>query len=236
MIYASISLWKKQFYTEQEINWLLFELSLQNAYPIGLFLPGCANLSAALHVAANLVRGEGHKRVLVVTTDKVMPGLSENRIMGPDISVLNDAAGSCLVSPEGTGEFDLLAIAQHSAPQMWDLDRQSNLPAFLVGTIHGAKHVTNRVLTAAGIPASKVKCLITNNYNLPVMKTLARICGFNEDQTYLHNVSRFAHGYAADTLINLYDHIKEVPAVRGDSYFLLGTGHKNWGGVLLSKT
>ena len=236
VVYASISLWEKRFYTEQEINWLLFDLGLDHAYPIGIFLPGCANLSAALRVAANLVRGEGYERVLVVTTDKVMPGPSAGRLMGPDVSILSDAAGSCLVSPAGTGEFDLVEMAQHSAPRMWDLNRGSHLPAFLMGTIHGAKHVTNRVLTAADVPSGKVKCFLTNNYNVPVMKTLARLCGFREDQIYLNNVSRFAHGYAADTLINLRDHMEQVPGVRGDLYFLLGTGHKNWGGVLLQKT
>lgn len=236
VIYASTSFWEKRFTTEREISWLLFELGLENAHPVGVFLPGCANASISIRMAANLVRAEGYRHVLVATADKVAPEHPEKRVMWPDVSVLSDSAASCLVGAAGTGSFDVLRMAHRSSPAMWDLDADSNLAAFLMGTVKGARRTAHAVLSAAEVEPAAIRRLITNNYNEPVMRMMARQCGFAEEQAFLDNVPRFAHGYAADTLINLADCTAHEPAAPGDLYFLLGTGHKNWGAALLRKT
>ncbi|HNY41688.1 MAG TPA: 3-oxoacyl-[acyl-carrier-protein] synthase III C-terminal domain-containing protein [Bryobacteraceae bacterium] len=236
LVYASTSFWEKRFYSEHDVAWLMNELGLINAHPIGIFLPGCANAITSLRVAVNMIRAEGYRRVLVVTTDKLAPGDSAKRVMWPDVSVLSDAAASFMVTPAGEAEFEITGIGHHSAPYMWDLDSNSNLAAFLVATVRGAQKTANRALQAARLTPRKTRGLITNNYNHAVMRMIAQKCGFDESQVYLGNVSRFAHGYAADTLINLHDYLAERPVAPGESFLLLGTGHKNWAAAVLRKT
>lgn len=236
LVYASTSFWEKQFYSEHDVAWLMNELGLVNAYPIGVFLPGCANAVTSLRVAVNMIRAEGYRRVLVVTTDKLAPGDSAKRVMWPDVSVLSDAAASFMVTSAGDAEFDVTGIGHHSAPYMWDLDGKSNLAAFLLATVRGAQKTADRALLAARLTPGDTRGLITNNYNHAVMRMIAQKCGFDESQVYLGNVSRFAHGYAADTLINLHDCLAECPAAPGDSFLMLGTGHKNWASAVLRKT
>jgi 3-oxoacyl-[acyl-carrier-protein] synthase III len=236
IVYASTSFWEKQFYSERDIAWLMNQLGLVNAYPVGVFLPGCANATSSMRVAINMIRAEGYRNVMVVTTDKVIPGDSIKRVMWPDVSVLSDAAASFMVTSTGQTEFDVIAISHHSAPFMWDLDNQNNVAAFLMSTVKGAQQTVADVLQRANLTTSGIRTLLTNNYNNAVMQMIARKCGFDENQVYLRNVSRFAHGYAADTLVNLKDDVAGRPANRGDLFMLLGTGHKNWGAVVLCKT
>jgi 3-oxoacyl-[acyl-carrier-protein] synthase-3 len=232
LIYASTSFWQKSFGTEREVSWLMFELGLSKAFPIGVFLPGCANFTSALRVAANLIRGDGLRNVLVVTTDRVNPGDPQRRVMWPHVSVLSDGAASALVSSEAAG-FEVLSLVHRSSPAMWDLDPDSNLAAFLMGTVKGAQETVQAALDAADIQRSAVRRLITNNYNVPVMQMIARRCGFAAEQTFLDNVPRFAHAYAADLVINLSDCVRTNGLRANDSYCLLATGHKNWGGTVL---
>ncbi len=236
IVYASTSFWKKQFYSERDIAWLMNQLGLVNAYPVGVFLPGCANAISSMRVAINMIRAEDYRNVMVVTTDKVIPRDSVKRIMWPDVSVLSDAAASFLVTPGNQGEFNVISASNKSTPLMWDLDNQSNLAAFLVSTVKGAQQTVAEALQLANVAPSSIRTLLSNNYNNDVMGMMARKCGLNEDRVYLGNVSRFAHAYAADTLINLKDHLSKSHAKQGDCFMLLGTGHKNWGAVVLQKT
>jgi 3-oxoacyl-[acyl-carrier-protein] synthase III len=235
IVYATTSFWEKRFHSERDITWLMNELGMRNAYPVGVFLPGCANATSALRVAVNMIRAEGYDNVMVVTTDKVAPGNDENRIMWPDVSILSDAAAACLVSPARRRDFDIVSISHHSAPFMWDVDSQSNLAAFLLSTVKGTQQTALDALQLAKLVAGDIRGLLTNNYNIPVMHAMARQCGFQESQVYCGNVARFAHGYAADSLINLKDYVVGHPPDSGEYFMLLATGHKNWGGVVLRK-
>lgn len=235
VIYATTSFWNERFRKESDIAWLQHKLGLADAFPVGVFMPGCANAVVAVRMAINLVRAEGCRHVLVVTTDKVMPGDAARRVMWPDVSVLSDGAAAALVSCAGGGEWDVLGIAQRSAPQMWDLDGTSNLAAFLVGTVRGASRTVAGLLATTGLQAAQFRHLITNNYNVPVMRMIASRCGFAPEQAYLGNVARFAHAYAADVLVNLQDATGADAGGRapGALHFLLATGHKNWAAMVL---
>lgn len=235
IIYATTSFWEKQFYSERDIAWLMNELGLINAYPIGVFLPGCTNVVSAMHIAVNMIRAEGCENIIVVTTDRVVPDNDSKRVMWPDVTILSDAAASFMVTRKSRSDFDIVAISHKSSPFMWDLDYQNNFAAFLISTVKGAQKTVKDVMESACLPPSSVRTLLTNNYNIPVMKMLARKCGFDEGKIYLGNVSRIGHAYSADLLINIKDALDDHPAQRGDQFLMLGTGHKNWGGVVLRK-
>ncbi|TKJ18875.1 3-oxoacyl-[acyl-carrier-protein] synthase III C-terminal domain-containing protein, partial [Blastococcus sp. CCUG 61487] len=241
VIYASMSFWDKRLYTETDIGWLMDSAGLTNAFPVGVFLPGCANLISSLRMAANLVRAEGLRNVLVVTTDQASPHDENLRVMWPDVSVLSDAAASCLVSfssgvsDGGIGAFEVCTLLQHSAPAMWDLSADSNLAAFLMGTVKGARHTAATALERAQVPVSDVRKLLTSTYNRAVNEMMARQCGFSPDQLWLDNIPRLGHAFSADTLINLFDSASSDDPAEGEQFLLLATGHKNWGAAVLRK-
>jgi 3-oxoacyl-[acyl-carrier-protein] synthase-3 len=192
-------------------------------------------------VAANFVRAEELRNVLVVTTDQVSPHDEHLRVMWPDVSVLSDAAASCLVSSSpgvdegGVGAFEVRSLVHHSAPAMWDLNAASNLAAFLMGTTKGARRTAAMALERAQVPPSRIANLLSSTYNCAVNEMMARQCGFSSDQLWLENIPRLGHAFSADTLINLFDAASAQPPAEGDQFLLLATGHKNWGATVLKK-
>jgi len=233
VIYATTSFSDKSFYSERDVAWLMHSLGASRAFGTGTFFPGCANAVSALRVAANLVRAEGMSRILVIIADKADPSSEEARVMWPDISVLSDASVSFVVTDGCVTEFEVMAIRQYSSPAMWDMDYNRNQAAFFLETAKGAAHAARETLAELGLVPEECAALITNNYNRPVMEMIARRCGFESDQVYFDNVPRLAHAFAADTIINLADLISTHGVAGHDPYFLLATGHKNWGSVVL---
>ncbi|HDI2995302.1 hypothetical protein OHW01_12190 [Acinetobacter baumannii] len=236
VVYASTSFWRKNFYTEYDIAWLMHTLKLENAFPIGIFLPGCANAINALHVAVNLVKADNYKNVLVVTTDKVNPESNDYRLMKPDISILSDAASSFIVSCENDIDFKVDSIYHHSFPHMWNLDYEHDFVANLVATFKGSQIAIENILKKSSLDYSEISKIFMNNYNIPVIEMIGKKCGFSENQIYLNNVKKIAHAYASDTLINMKDHIDSINIGKNEHFLLLGTGHKNWAGTVLTKT
>jgi 3-oxoacyl-[acyl-carrier-protein] synthase III len=202
-------------------------LGLERAMPFGLFGSECSNLLTALRLAADLVRAGGHEHVLVATTDVCGPG---PRLMGGFVSVFSDGAASCLVSRRRPGPgFVMEAVALASSPVMWDVTARANLMAYLKGSMNGAAEAVRRCLSQAGWAASGVTHFITGNYNRSVLRTYASQLGLPEEKTFLDNVGRLGHAYAADPLVNLTD-LEQGGALRpGDRCLLLGSGQTTWG-------
>ncbi len=236
LVYASTSFWEKRFYTEYDIAWLMHTLELNNAFPIGVFLPGCANAINALHMAVNLIKADGYKNILVVTTDKVNPENNKFRLMSPDISILSDAASSFIVSSD-TSKIDYIfeGVYHHSFPHMWNLDYEHDFVANLMATFKGSQIAIDNILKKCGVEKNEISKIFMNNYNIPVVQMIGKQNKFNENQLYLENIKKFAHAYASDTLINLKDYSVVNDMSTGDKFLLLGTGHKNWAGTILTK-
>lgn len=235
VIYASTSNWNPAFSKENSINWLLNELEVTNGFPMGIYLPGCANFSIALRVAKNLIIGDGLKHVLIVTSDKTDPKDPENRIFYPDITLLSDAAASCIVS--SVDEFDYIVkdVQHHSAPHMWDLDMEKNFSAFLLETVRGTETAVNKLFSNIDEKKEDIKLLILNNFNLSTMRMIAKQIGFRDDVVYMDNLMRFAHAFTADNLINFIDAEKSKNFPSGSLFLLLAAGAKNWGLILIEK-
>ncbi|GAA5557103.1 hypothetical protein Asch01_01821 [Acinetobacter schindleri] len=236
LVYASTSFWEKRFYTEYDIAWLMHTLELNNAFPIGVFLPGCANAINALHMAVNLIKADGYKNILVVTTDKVNPENNDFRLMAPDISILSDAASSFLVSSDMSKiDYTVEGIYHHSFPHMWNLDYEHDFVANLMATFKGSQIAIDNILKKCDVEKDEISKIFMNNYNVPVVQMIGKQNKFSENQLYLENIKKFAHAYASDTLINLKDYSVVNDISIGDKFLLLGTGHKNWAGTILTK-
>jgi len=235
LIYATYSFWDFQSPGYVEIAHLINELGLKNAYPIGTFLSGCANLQTAIRLGTNLIRTEGYKNVLIITADRISE--QQSRIVQPNISILSDASASCiLTNDESKSEFEVICTSQNTDPGIMRLDFDKQSLEYFSKTIEGTKNAVKKALTSIQKEPNNFSKLITNNYNLSVTKSIGASLKFNFDQIYTKNISRFAHANAADNLINLHDFSKEKSLLTNDLILLLGSGPSTWGCIILAKS
>jgi 3-oxoacyl-[acyl-carrier-protein] synthase III len=203
-------------------------LGLASAYPVGLFGSECANLPAALQVAADQVAAGRVRRALVVTTDR---GEAGSRLMDGMVSVFSDGAASCLIEDGGERGYLLEAITLHVATGMADVEPRKNLIAYLKGSMDGAVKTVRRCAAEVDAQMSDFKHVVMGNYNRSVLRTYAGQLGLNEGQIYAANVAAHGHVYAADPLIGLQSLVDDGQVRRGDRCLLLGSGLGTWGAI-----
>ncbi len=174
----------------------------------GQIMNRCVNMLAGLDVARALVASGRHRRILLITTDKVAEGADRMS----QFALFSDGAASCVVAADAgdagdagdaatatAGCYELLgcAIAQDTATLEWTSQISSDL----------AREVNSELLTAAGLKLSDVAALMHANLFKPLLVMKERQAGFSPEQLYLENIPRFGHCFAADPLISLVDRV-----------------------------
>lgn len=185
-------------------------LGLGNVSYYGLTLHRCANLIAALDLANTLVRAGRHRRMLVITTDRVPQDGSRIE----PFAIFSDGAASCLVTDEPVAGtcYDLLASASRSTLDR--LDYGGEISADL------AVAVSSSLLADRSMAVTELSALMHLNLVIPLISLKERQAGFTADQLYLDNISRFGHCFAADPLINLVDRVALGHVQTGDRLML----------------
>lgn len=232
LIYATSSFWDSRFYDGKEVSRLSYELGLENAYPIGVFLSECGNIHTAIRTAASLIQTGECRNILVVTTDQTQEG--GTRIIPPNISIASDAAASCMVSAE-KGDFEIIHITQHTNAAMSELDINEKSEEYMYAVTEGIKQTLWKAMKFIEKEPRDFQQLITNNYSLLLSKTISDLGGFEFEQVYTENIAKFAHALASDNLINLCDFFNNNYLNSQDLLLLLGTGSNMWGATILSK-
>lgn len=233
LIYATNSFWNLAFYGIREVSCFIDELGLDNAYPIGVFFSECGNLQTAVRTAYSLIKSEDCKNVLLITTDKISE--TDSRIVPPNISVKSDAAASCVLSSNIKREFEVIYNYQCMNAKMKDIEPNEQPLEYFEKIMEGVKRTVDQVVTNIKKEPKDFRKLILNNYNLSVTKSICMSLGFDVEQAYTDNISRFAHAIAADNLINLYDFSSTNNILVDDLILLLGTGPNMWGTTILQK-
>jgi 3-oxoacyl-[acyl-carrier-protein] synthase III len=191
----------------------------------GQTLNRCVNLLAALDVAAAFVAAGRHRRILVVTTDKVV---DESARMS-NFALFSDGAASCLVSAEpGADAYRLLACA--SAQEAKSLEWSNEISSDL------ARRVNDSLLTPLGMKIGDVAGLMHANIFKPLVVMKERQAGFTPAQLYLDNITRVAHCFAADPLVNLADRAALGQVADGGYYLLASSVPGSRIGVLIQRT
>ncbi|MFB9462694.1 3-oxoacyl-ACP synthase [Streptomyces cinereospinus] len=170
-------------------------LGLAGAAFYGVTLNRCANLLAALRLAEALVTAGTHRRVLVVTADRVQE--EAERIT--DFALFSDGAAGCLVTaepPAGTA-YRILggATAQDPARLDWSEEISADL----------SRRANDTLLSPLGMTTADVAQLFATNLYRPVTLVKERQAGFTTGQIFAANIERVAHCFAADPLVNLVD-------------------------------
>nr|MDZ8059833.1 3-oxoacyl-[acyl-carrier-protein] synthase III C-terminal domain-containing protein [Nostoc sp. EkiNYC01] len=235
LIYATSSFWNPSFSSTKEISRLINECSLVNPYPIGLFFSECGNMQIAIRVASSLIKSKEFKNVLVVATDKV--AYNQTRIVPPDLSICSDAAASCIITSEIEEGFEVVHTTQYMNAAMADIDPNNfeQIEQYLNNAMNGIQQTIHKTMQSTMKTSNDFKQVIMNNYNLSVTQTICKLGNFEYEQVFKENISRFAHAFACDTLINLADFSDKNQLNSGDLLLLLGTGPSTWGANVICK-
>lgn len=178
----------------------------------GLGLNRCVGLLAGIDVAAAFVAAGRHRRVLVVTTDRVT---DEAERMLP-YALLSDGAASCLVAAAGEGRDRYELVGCASAQDSASMDASAEISADL------ARRVNDALLPPHGLAVEDLAGLMHANIFKPLVVMKERQAGFAPEQLYTENIRRVGHCFAADPLINLVDRVA-CGHVRAGRHYLLAT-------------
>lgn len=235
LIYTTSSFWNPKFSSTKEISYLINECNLGNVYPIGLFFSECGNTQIAIRVASGLIKSKEFKNILVVATDKV--AYNQTRIVPPDISICSDAAASFILTSEVEEGFEVMHTTQHTNPAMAYIDpnKFEQIEQYLNNAMNGIQQTIYQAMQNTMNTSNDFKQVIMNNYNLSVTQTICKLGNFEYEQVFKENISRFAHAFACDTLINLSDFSDKNQINSGDLLLLIGTGVSTWGANILCK-
>ena len=81
-----------------------------------------------------------------------------------------------------------------------------------------------------------IDLICANNYSDSFTELVGLSCGVPTEKIFTANIPRFAHAYAADTLINLVDSVSHSPLDEGAKVALLSSGIATWSSILLSRS
>lgn len=215
-----------------DLRRLCCALGTDRAYVAGVFGWECSNLYVALQSAMDRLALGRASHVLVISTDKGLPG--ESRVLPPNLSLLSDGACSCIVTnvlPE-RGGFSVLSSHSWSDPRLWEFGQPSDIAEFY-RSVEGVKHTAASALQAAAVAPREVDVMVTNNYNASIMRTYALQAEVALDKVFFGNLARFAHAYAADPLINIADVAATGFSRSGACCLLVFSGPVSWGAAVL---
>jgi 3-oxoacyl-[acyl-carrier-protein] synthase-3 len=215
------------------VETIMTGIGLDGADFLGVTLHRCANLLAGVRLADTLVAGGRHRRVLVVTADRV----HDESVRMEKFALFSDGAASCLVTDaDDTGGFELVSTA--AAHNIRELDWSNEISADL------ARRVNDSLLKSRGLVVADVAGLLHANVFKPVVMLKEIQAGFTATQLFTGNISRVGHCFAADPLINLVDRAA-AGALEAGRYYMLassvpgsrigallradGTGETPWG-------
>ncbi|MEU5978366.1 3-oxoacyl-ACP synthase [Streptomyces sp. NPDC047315] len=194
------------------------------SFACGVTLNRCNNLLAALHLARPLVACGAHRRVLVVTADRIV----DEAVRLEKFALFSDGAASCLLTAvQGPGAFAVLATA--AAQDAGALGGEDQIDPRLAVAVNG------ELERVTGVSPEKVTAVLPANLVRPLLTLKERQAGFRAEQVRTDNVARVGHCFAADPLVNLAD-LVAAGGARPDGLYLLASsvpGARH--GVLLRK-
>src|SRR6266542_3744276 len=121
-------------------------------------LNGCANLLAGIRTADEMVASGRHRRVLVITTDRI----GDEAARMEKFALFSDGAASCAVTDErGLPGFELVSSA--TAHNIAELDWSNELNSDL------SRQVNESLLTPFGMQAGDVSGLMHANIFRPIV-------------------------------------------------------------------
>ena len=177
---------------------VLDKLNLKNAYPITIQTNGCDSLLMGINVANGLLNSSGTGAILVVAADKTSSSFERFQRYG----IFSDSSCACIVTSHDVGGYDIL-----NSRFVSEVDTMYEDASF---TSELAADLNNSLLNACGYSMSDVSMIFTNNLFKPISQLKETEAGADKNNIYQKNVTRIAHCYSNDSLINLSDYTRNA--------------------------
>ena len=206
---------------------LQYEFGLLNATVIGISQAGCMGMMSAVKCAADFLRANQAEKVLCVSAD-VFPSDAKREVL---YNVISDGACALLICKNSTRNL-VRAHRQITKGYYWDsATRQNEIIAAYFPT---AKNIALGTLSAAGVDASEIACVIPHNVSRRSWDILLDLIGINPERLFGENIAAMGHVIAADNFMNLKDAAATGRIKAGDKLLLFNFGFgANWGCMLL---
>lgn len=208
-----------QYLLASEATRLQHALGADNAFVTGVGELGCVSVSAALRLAAALLRGEQGCRNVLIATAAQAP--TRMRYRAP-MTVLGDGAAAAVLSSDATDcRFELLDLSVRSDGRYADLFRidYRNVPSgqwveecldeptysFRLAVESKKRFATMNaeLLARNGLDAGAVATVLMQNLSVGAFAFWAEALQLDIDAVCAENLARYGHLGAVDVLINL---------------------------------
>ncbi|TXH56966.1 MAG: hypothetical protein E6Q89_04825 [Bacteroidia bacterium] len=201
------------------VNNIKMHCGLENAIAFGTSFNKCSSLFSALEIAQNLLIGcKKRSRILIISGE-----VAFNR----DLKVVNgttiigDAVGALVVSLNKSSN-NIIALNQmldgNFARGIWlssvEIRNLEDITAKKVTT------VVQQALSEANISLDDIKYVLPHNINIQGWHKLALNVGIDINKVYLRMVSKTAHCFCSDFMINFVN-IKNDMNLETDDYLLM---------------
>lgn len=236
LVYVTSSFWNPSVSSTKEISRLIYELDLNNAYPVGVFFSECSSMLTAIRIASSFIKAGEWKNVLVVSSDTISD--NDTRLIPPTASISSDAAASCILTSELEEGFEVLYTNQHidtSMPDIFTIEDMEEIEQFLKASDQGMKKILDKTMKDMRMNPKDFKKIIPINLNSSNSYTISKILDVEIERVFQDNIPRFAHALASDILINLSDFSSHSAIESGHLLLLMAMGTNTWGTSVLSK-
>lgn len=236
LIYCSQTLQDEAYFAE--VNHVLDQLGLVNAYPIGIHFAYCGNLGSALRVAHSLLACGEAERVIVLTVDTIRSDVRDARFLEPSVAVFSDGAAACILQADEPSplkvvggvtqlvDYGLSRVTLKSVYRRRESMSKEYL-AYALANCRGRKRAAQRHFSRCELTAKDFRFVVPNNFGNTTMAALAVDIGINPLSVFDGNVASNGHVSSADPLINLRTLTDGVMSP-GDRALLFSTGPYTW--------
>ncbi|MEO0732914.1 MAG: beta-ketoacyl-ACP synthase III [Bacteroidota bacterium] len=230
-------------------NIAAYKCGLTNAFGFDVNA-ACSGFLYALSVGANMVKGGGHKKVIVVGADKMSSIIDYTD--RTTCVIFGDGAGAVLLEPteeevgvidyqhhgDGSGEKYLYLVAGGSRkPATVDsvmarehFVRQNGRPVFKAA-VSGMSDVVGKVMERNGLDNDSLDWLVPHQANIRIIQTVSKMVDFPLDKVMI-NIDRYGNTTAGTLPLCLWDYESQLK--KGDDLILTAFGGGfTWGALYL---
>ena len=204
------------------------DFGMDRAFVMGIGQQACTGLLGSLRMADLLLAGEPSlESVLCVTADRFPPGAKYEQAY----NLISDGAAAMTVGRKPAG-YRIVACHAHTNGAWAQASDDET-----VGTFFNYTHkLVKETLAKAGMAASDLAFIVTQNMNVKAWQILSRILGVDFDKVAFPTLAEAAHLISGDNIVNLM-RLEESGRIRpGDRLLLLMSGYGlNWQGIILEK-
>ena len=204
------------------IDKVLEDTGMVNAFPYGMFMSNCSNLTSSIKTAMSILKDSERSYAIVCVADKLTQ--DKDRFMNSNESILSDGAVSVIVSKKPL-EYLVRKIAIKRDFQY--LRKEFNVLEFFQNNADNVKKIWDE-LGGFELDFDQV---FFGNYNLLALRGFISQLKLDKRNVFLKNISRLGHVFSADQLINL----KDYNSKKGDDLALITSGYYRWGVIFIEK-